>query len=83
VSKKRKCEVAPYKRNHSVPYSRPSSPLEPTNVLHSILQDSDRACMHKKIHLDEWQFFLPTERLKDLILKPRLRDDGTRPLRTF
>ena len=28
-------------------------------------------------------FFLLADRLKDLILRPRLRDDGTRPLLTF
>ena len=83
VGKKRKREVTPYKRNHSVKYSRPATPLEPINVLHQILQDSDRAYMHKVTHLHEWQFFLLADRLKDLILRPRLRDDGTRPLRTF
>jgi hypothetical protein len=79
VGKKRKCEVTPYKRNHSMKYSSPATPLEPINVLHKILQDSDRAYMHKVTHLHEWQFFLLADRLKDLILRPRLRDDGTRP----
>jgi hypothetical protein len=36
----------------------PTTPLEPINVLHQILHESDRAYMHKVTHLHEWQFFL-------------------------
>jgi hypothetical protein len=83
MAKKRKHELTPYKQNISMSYSQPTSALEPVNVLQHILNDSNRGYMHKENHLHEWQFFLLADRLKDLILWPRLRDDGTRPLRTF
>jgi hypothetical protein len=82
MAKKRKRELTPYKRNVSVRYSRPTSALEPVNMLQHILNDTNRGYMHKLTHLHEWQFFLLADRLKDLILRPRLRNDGTRPLRT-
>jgi hypothetical protein len=76
---KRKRELAPYKRNVSYRYSTPLLPLEPKICLPEILQDSDRAYIKSVTHLHEWQFFELAEKLKDLILRPRLRSDGTRP----
>jgi len=78
--KKRKRELTPYKRNVSARYSRPVVALEARNCLADVLQDSDRAYMKKLTHLHEWQFFALAEILKDLILRPRQRSDGNRPV---
>ena len=42
MAKKRKRELTPYKRNVSVRYSRPTSALEPVNMLQHILNDTNR-----------------------------------------
>jgi hypothetical protein len=76
---KRKRELAPYKRNVSYRYSPPTNRLVAKNCLAEILNDPDRAYMKSVTHLHEWQFFVLSEKLKDLILRPRLRSDGTRP----
>jgi hypothetical protein len=49
------------------------------NCLAEILNDPDRAYMKSVTHLHEWQFFILSKKLKDLILRPRLQIDGTRP----
>jgi len=83
LAKKRKRALAPYKRNVSVRYGPPTTNLLPKKRLEDILQDSDRQYLKKLTHLHEWQFFLLADLLKDLILRPRLRRDGTRPERIF
>jgi hypothetical protein len=79
--KKRERELTPYKRNVSVKYSTPTTFLVPHQVLDNLLQDPDRAYIKKHTHLHAWQFFQLADQLKDLIERPRLRDDGTRPPR--
>ena len=71
VEKKRKREVAPYKRNVSVRSGPPETMLEPVRVLEGLLQDDNHEYLRKITHLHSWQFFLLTDRLKDLILRPR------------
>jgi len=51
--------------------------------LEEVISDSDRQYMKKLTHLHEWQFFLLADLLKDLILRPGLRNDGTRPERIY
>jgi len=51
--------------------------------LEEVISDSDRQYMKKLTHLHEWQFFLLADLLKDLILRPRLQNDGTRPERIY
>jgi len=76
---KRKRQMTPYKRNVSCRYSTATSALVAKDCLGGILEDSNRAYMKSVTHLHEWQFFALAEKLKDLILHPRLRPDGTRP----
>jgi hypothetical protein len=76
---KRKCDLVPYKRNVSCRYSSATNPLEAKNCLAELLQDSDRAYMKSVTHLHEWQFLELSKKLKDLILHPRIRSNGTRP----
>jgi len=71
VEKKRKREVAPYKRNVSVRSGPPKTMLEPVRVLEGLLQDDNREYIRKITHLHSWQLFLLADRLKDLILRPR------------
>jgi hypothetical protein len=79
--KKRKRELTPHKRNGSTRYGRPTTNLELVPALEKILQDINRPYIKDVTHLHSWQFFLLADRLKDLILRPRLREDGTRPER--
>jgi hypothetical protein len=51
ILKKHQRELTPYKRNVSVRNFTPVIPLEPRNCLAEVLQDSDRAFMHKLTHL--------------------------------
>jgi hypothetical protein len=81
LSKKRKHLLTPYKRNVSLRYSPPSTILTPKNHQQEILADTEWHYMKKHTHLHEWQFFLLVSIVKDLILRPRLHDDGTRPER--
>ena len=50
-------------------------------VSNNLLADENRAYIHKHTHLHAWQFFTLADRLKDLIERPRMRSDGTRPVR--
>jgi hypothetical protein len=79
--KKRERELTPYKRNVSVKYSTPTTVLIPHQVLDNLIPDPDRAYIKKHTHLHAWQFFQLADHLKDLIERPQLRDDGTRPPR--
>jgi hypothetical protein len=45
--------------------------LQPVNVLEGFLQDDNREYIRKMTHLHSWQFFLLSDRLKDLIERPR------------
>jgi len=83
LAKKRKRVLAPYKRNVSLRYGPPTNNLVPRNRLEEVIRDSDRQYMKKLTHLHEWQFFVLANLLKDLILRPRLRNDGTRPERIY
>jgi hypothetical protein len=69
----------PYKSNVSVQYSTPVIPFEPQNCLAEVLQDSDRAFMHKLTHLHEWLFFALAQKLEPLIIRARQREDGSWP----
>ena len=79
MKKRRQRELTPYKRNVSVRYGRPTTALVPQPVLNNLLADENRAYIHKHTHLHAWQFFTLADRLKDLIERPRMREDGTRP----
>jgi hypothetical protein len=81
ASKKRLRELTPYKRNVSPRYGKPTTNLQANPILKHILRDDNRAYMHHSTHLHPGQFFLLAEHLKDLILRPRLRADGSRPNR--
>ena len=80
AAKRRRRELTPYKRNLSMEYGTPTTNLEHVPHLERILQDINRPYMKDVTHLHGWQFFLLGDRLKDLIERPRLRPDGTRPL---
>jgi hypothetical protein len=77
--KEQLCKMTPYKRNLSVTYDCPTSFLEPIPALQRILDDINRPYMLNVIHLHSWQFFLLAEHLKDFILCPQGRRDGTYP----
>jgi len=81
AAKKRLRELTPYKRNVSQRYGKPTTNLQANPILQHILRDDNRAYMHHSTHLHPSQFFLLAERLKDLILWPRMREDGRRPIR--
>jgi hypothetical protein len=81
AAKKRLREFTPYKSNVSPRYGRLTTNLQANPILEHILRDENRAYMHHSTHLHPGQFFLLTERLKDLILWSRLRADGSRPNR--
>jgi hypothetical protein len=74
-------ELTPYKRNFSSRYGRPTTNLQTNPILDHILQDDNRVYMHHSTHLHPGQFFLLAEHLKDLILDPQMRADGTRTIR--
>jgi hypothetical protein len=80
-AKKRKRELTSYKRNVSLRYGNLTTNLEPIPVLDQVLHDENRAYMYNITHLHPWQFFILADRLEHLILRPRLRRDGTRPNR--
>jgi hypothetical protein len=80
-AKKRKRELTSFKRNVSVRYQNPTTNLEPIPVLQQVLQDDNRSYMYNLTHLHAWQFFTLAARLEHLILRPRLREGGTRPER--
>jgi hypothetical protein len=69
---KRKHEITPYKRNVSCRFSTAISALEAKDCLGGILEDSNRAYIKSVTHLHEWPFFALAEKLKNLILCPRL-----------
>lgn len=79
LAMKRKCELTPYKHNVSCRYSTPLPPHETKNSLSEILQNSNKTHIKLVSHLHEWQFFQLADKLKDLIIRPRLWDEGTRP----
>jgi len=79
AAKRRKRELTSYKRNLSVEYGRPTTNLEHIPHLEHILQDMNRPYMKDVTHLHGWQFFLLADHLKDLIKRPRLHPNGTRP----
>jgi len=72
VDKKRRRELAPYKRNVSQKVGPPETELEPFRVLDDILIDDNREYMKKITHLNSRQFFLLADRLKDCIERPRV-----------
>jgi hypothetical protein len=72
-------KMTPIKRNLSVTYGRPTSFLEPIPALQQILDDINRPYILNVTHLHSWHFFLLAEHLKDFILRPRGRRDGTYP----
>ena len=80
AAKRRRRELTPYKRNLSMEYGTPTTNLEHVPHLERILQDINRPYMKDVTHLHGWQFFLLADCLKDLIERPRLRPDGTRPV---
>jgi hypothetical protein len=75
LTEKCKRVFAPYKRNVLCII------LVAKNRLEEVINHSDRKYMKKLTHLHEWQFFLLADLLKDLILRPHLRNDGMRPER--
>jgi hypothetical protein len=75
-----KRELTSYKRNVSCRYSTAAHPLVAKNSIPELLHDPNRAYIKSVTHLHEWQFFILAEKLKELILHPRLRSDGTRPV---
>jgi hypothetical protein len=81
MRKRRERELTPYKRNLSVQYGTPTTQLVPQPVLDRLLLDENRAYMYKVTHLNTWQFMMLADRLKGLIERPRLRADGTRPVK--
>jgi hypothetical protein len=81
MRKRREHELTPYKRNLSVQYGPPTTELVPQPVLDRLLLDEIRHSMYKVIHLHTWQFMVLADRLKDLIERPRVRSDGTRPVK--
>ncbi len=70
--KKRKRELTSHKRNGSTRCGRPTANLELIPVLENIFQDINRPYMKDVTHFHSWQVFLLADRLKDLILRPRL-----------
>ena len=79
IRKKELREITPYKRNLSMRYGRPTSFLEPIPSLERILDHINRPYMLNVTHLHSWQFFQLAHCLKDYILRPRARRDGTIP----
>jgi hypothetical protein len=77
--KRRKRELTPYKRNLSVEYGRLTTNLEHIPHLERIFQDINMPYMKDVTHLHGWQFFFLADHLKDLIERPRLHPNGTRP----
>ena len=71
-----------FKRNVRPTFGPPEISLQPIPVLDRILADPNRNYMQKICHLYAWQFFALAERLKPLIERPRIRPDGTRPIKT-
>ncbi len=80
AAKWHKRELTPYKRNLSMEYGRPTTNLEHIPHLERILQDINRPYMKDVTHLHGWKCFLLGDCLKDLIERPRLHPDGTRPV---
>ena len=72
MDKKRRRELAPYKRNVSQKVGPPETELEPFRVLDDILIDDNREYMKKITHLNSRQFFLLADCLKDCIERPRV-----------
>jgi hypothetical protein len=71
MDKKRRRELAPYKRNVSQKVGPPITELEPFRVLDDILVDNNREYMKKISQLTSRQFFFLADRLKDSIERPR------------
>lgn len=78
MEKKRKRELAPYKRNVSLKVGPPETTLEPVRVLDDILADDNREYMRKMTHLHPWQFFVLADHLKDLIERPRTNHESVK-----
>ena len=76
--KKRKRNLAPYKRNQSDQLGTPTTELQAVPCLHRLLADDNRAYVKHTTHLHTWQFLALAEKLKPLVERPRLRSDGTR-----
>jgi len=76
AEKKRKRALAPYKRNLSIQYGRPTSVLQVIPCLGRLLTDENRAYIHKVTHLHQWQFMMLADKLKALIERPRRHEHG-------
>ena len=75
-------EESQFKRNNSVSYGPPQTPLvADSSVLLKVLKDRNRNYIGKITHLHAWQFFILADRVKHLIERPRLRRDGSRPIK--
>jgi hypothetical protein len=72
MEKKRRRELAPYKRNVSVKLGPPETTVKPVKVLDNILADDNHEYMRKMTHLHSWQYFLLADRLQNLIFNQSL-----------
>jgi hypothetical protein len=83
MAKKKKREMAPYKRNASMRYITPTLDLVLQKILENVFADENRAYTKKVTHLHAWQLLMLAAKLKHLIEPPRLRSSGERPGRKY